>query len=92
MANENKTNENKTVKNFVKLEGWLKDNTLAVMTTNNQKSAISGQLVIATSATEEFRIRLFAAETFTSGQKNPNYEGLLKLLPSEMGNWQFQRL
>ena len=83
MANENKTNENKTVKNFVKLEGWLKDNTLAVMTTNNQKSAISGQLVIATSATEEFRIRLFAAETFTSGQKNPNYEGLLKLLSSE---------
>lgn len=81
MATE--TENKKTVKNFVRLEGYLKDNNLEEIVTQKGTLAISGQLIIALNAIEEYRIRMFAAEKFASGTINPTYEALKNMLPSQ---------
>lgn len=73
----------KTNANVVEVEGYLKENTLAETVTKTHKAAIMGTLTIALSDKEDYRLRFMAMKTNSSGEENPAYKALARLLPEK---------
>lgn len=74
--------KNKTCRNSVFIEGYLKENNLQRIVTRTGKEAISGAVVIATDENQDYRIRFFVCKTNANGNANHNYDLLEEILPS----------
>lgn len=69
-------------KNYVGITGYLKENTLECVKTKDGKDAIRGNLIVATSDTEAYKVQFYASHFHKSGKENPTYKDLLEVLPS----------
>lgn len=69
-------------KNYVGITGYLKENTLECVKTKDGKDAIRGNLIVATSDTEAYKVQFYASHFYKSGKENPTYKDLLEVLPS----------
>ena len=81
MAEETEKNIIKR-RNYVGIVGYLKENTLECVSYNGQE-AIKGNLIIATSENESFRVQFFAYRKSKSGADNKTYLDLVELLPGK---------
>lgn len=80
MAEETK----KTIRrrNYVGITGYLKENTLECVKTKDGKDAIRGNLIVATSDTEAYKVQFYASHFYKNGNENSTYKDLLEVLPS----------
>ena len=69
-------------KNYVRITGYLKENTLECVKTKDGKDAIRGNLIIATSDTEAYKVQFYASHFYKNGNENSTYKDLLEVLPS----------
>ena len=69
-------------KNYVSITGYLKENTLECVKTKDGKDAIRGNLIIATSDTEAYKVQFYASHFYKNGNENSTYKDLLEVLPS----------
>ena len=69
-------------KNYVGITGYLKENTLECVKTKDGKDAIRGNLIIATSDTEAYKVQFYASHFYGNGNENSTYKDLLEVLPS----------
>ena len=85
MAEETEKNiiKKKDYENSVVIVGYLKENTLECVSYNGQE-AIKGNLIIATSENESFKVQFFAyRKSKKSGADNKTYLDLVELLPGK---------
>ena len=69
-------------KNYVGITGYLKENTLEYVKTKDGKDAIRGNLIVATSDTEAYKVQFYASHFYKNGNENSTYKDLLEVLPS----------
>lgn len=68
--------------NYVDITGYLKENTLECVKTKDGKDAIRGNLIVATSDTEAYKVQFYANHFKKDGNENSTYKNLLEVLPS----------
>lgn len=75
-------NNSKEIKNTIEIEGYLKENTLAVRQTKDGREAIYGTLVVALNEKEEYRINCIACRLSKTGKELFLYKKLEAVLPA----------
>lgn len=70
-------------KNYVGITGYLKENTLECVKTKDGKDAIRGNLIVATSDNEAYKVQYYASRFYNSGKENPTFKDLVEFLPSK---------
>lgn len=70
-------------KNYVGITGYLKENTLECVKTKDGKDAIRGNLIVATSDNEAYKVQYYASRVFKNGKENPTFKDLVEVLPNK---------
>ena len=70
--------------NTVFIKGYLKENSLEQRSLFDGREAIHGNLIIATTESESFKVQFFAYRKFRSGADNKTYFDLVKLLSNKI--------
>lgn len=85
MAEQTEKTEKTTIrrKNYVGIVGYLKENTLECVKNKEGVDAIRGNLVIATSETEAFKVQFYCSRVYKNKKENLSYKDLLEVLPNK---------
>lgn len=70
--------------NIVFIKGYLKENSLEQRLLFDGQEAIRGNLIIATTESESFKVQFFAYRKFKSGANSKTYFDLVKLLSNKI--------
>ena len=70
-------------KNYVGITGYLKENTLECVKTKDGKDAIRGNLIIATSDNEAYKVQYYASRFYNNGKENNTFKDLVEVLPNK---------
>lgn len=70
-------------KNYVGITGYLKENTLECVKTKDGKDAIRGNLIVATSDNEAYKVQYYASRFYNSGKENNTFKDLVEMLPNK---------
>lgn len=69
-------------KNLVFITGYLKENTLKVISSPKSGEAIAGSIIVAIDDVNAHKVQFYAPKTFKSGKGNKLYDELAKILPT----------
>ena len=78
-----KTEKKINRKNSVHIVGYLKENTLEQVSTNEGENAIRGNLIIATDDLNSHKVQFYVSETNKDGETSEDYTKLVELLPDK---------